>query len=209
MGERWASPAHCSPGSFIDRLRHRAAAGFALEARPEPRAPPRNVPTVAPPDMQTEEDRHKVHPRNSVTPARWALGAMFAGLVGLAAPPALAEDPPPYEGHIQCETPGDARTCRIDLWMTRGYRAFSQCQVCHGLDGSGSTIGPSLLDKMQEIDRARFMEVVADGMQGQIGVMPGWKENPNVMRYVDQLYAYLMARSDKVLPGGKVKRYDR
>ena len=53
------------------------------------------------------------------------------------------------------------------------------------------------------------MEVVADGMQGQIGVMPGWKENPNVMRYVDQLYAYLMARSDKVLPGGKIKRYDR
>jgi len=163
----------------------------------------------APPDIRPEEVRQKVHPRISVVPPKWILGAMFAGLVGLSAPPALAEDPPPYEGHIQCETPGDARTCRIDLWLTRGYRAFSQCQVCHGLDGSGSTIGPSLLDKMHEIDRARFMEVVADGMQGQIGVMPPWKENPNVMRYVDQLYAYLMARADKVLPGGKIKRYDR
>lgn len=159
--------------------------------------------------MHTEEERHKVHSRNSATPERWILGALFAGLTALSAQIALAEEPPPYDGHIQCETPGDARTCRIDLWLTRGYRAFSQCQVCHGLDGSGSTIGPSLLDKMHEIDRARFMEVVADGMQGQIGVMPPWKENPNVMRYVDQLYAYLMARADKVLPGGKVKRYDR
>ena len=161
------------------------------------------------PDVRPEEDRQKVHPRISVVPPKWIQGAMLAGLIALSAPPAFAEDPPPYEGHIQCETPGDARTCRIDLWMTRGYRAFSQCQVCHGLDGSGSTIGPSLLDKMKEIDRARFMEVVANGMQGQIGVMPGWKENPNVMRYVDQLYAYLMARADKVLPGGKIKRYDR
>ena len=166
-------------------------------------------PAFSPSGMQTEEDGHKVHPRISVVPAKWFLGAMLAGLAGLSASPALAEDPPPYEGHVRCETPGDASTCRIDLWMTRGYRAFSQCQVCHGLDGSGSTIGPSLLDKMQEIDRARFMEVVANGMQGQIGVMPPWKENPNVMRYVDQLYAYLMARSDKVLPGGKIKRYDR
>ena len=176
-----------------------AGAGTAVAEYPDVRAS----------RMRTEEDRQTVHSRNSLICAKWILGAMLAGLSGMWALPVLADDPPPYNGHIQCETPGDARTCKIDLWMTRGYRAFSQCQVCHGLDGSGSTIGPSLLDKMQEIDRARFMEVVANGMQGQIGVMPPWKENPNVMRYVDQLYAYLMARSDKVLPGGKIKRYDR
>ena len=138
--------------------------------------------------------------------ARLVLIGGFVALAALFSPAQAAE---PYEGHIQCETPGEAKTCKIDLWLTRGYRAFSQCQVCHGLDGSGSTIGPSLLDKMQEIDRARFMEVVTKGMQGQIGVMPGWENNPNVMKYVDQLYAYLMARSHRVLPGGKLKRYDR
>ena len=130
-------------------------------------------------------------------------------LAGFASSVAPAEDALPYDGHVQCETVDGAKTCMIDLWLTRGYRAFSQCQVCHGLDGSGSTIGPSLLDKMREIDRARFMEVVIEGMSGQIGVMPPWKENPNVMKYVDQLYAYLKARSDGVLPGGKLKRYDR
>ena len=141
--------------------------------------------------------------------ARLARVALIGGLAGFASPAALAGDPPPYDGHIQCETAGDASTCKVDLWLTRGYRAFSQCQVCHGLDGSGSTIGPSLLDTLRDIDRARFMEVVANGVSGQIGVMPPWKENPNVMKYVDQLYAYLKARSDRVLPGGKLKRYDR
>ena len=136
------------------------------------------------------------------------MAAVVGTLAGLAVPAVVAEEP--YDGHIQCETEGDPKTCKIDLWLTRGYRAFSQCQVCHGLDGTGSTIGPSLLEKLEgEIGRARFMEVVADGYQGQIGVMPPWKENPNVMRYVDQLYAYLKARADKVLPAGKIKRYDR
>ena len=134
---------------------------------------------------------------------------VIGGLVALTSTIALAGDLPPYDGHIQCETTDGARTCKIDLWLTRGYRAFSQCQVCHGLDGSGSTIGPSLLDKLRDIDRVRFMDVVANGVSGQIGVMPPWKENPNVMKYVDQLYAYLKARSDGVLPGGKLKRYDR
>ena len=141
--------------------------------------------------------------------ARLAAAVVIGGLAGFAAPSALAGEPPSYEGHVQCETVDGAKRCKIDLWLTRGYRAFSQCQVCHGLDGSGSTIGPSLLDKMREIDHARFMDVVTNGYQGQIGVMPPWKENPNVMKYVDQLYAYLMARAEGVLPGGKLKRYDR
>ncbi len=111
----------------------------------------------------------------------------------------------PYEGHVKC----DSQPCQIDLFMTRGFRAFSQCQVCHGLDANGSSFAPSLNEKLKEIDRARFDEVVTNGYQGQVGVMPPWKENPNVMKYLDQLYAYLKARSDGVVPAGKLKRYDR
>lgn len=111
----------------------------------------------------------------------------------------------PYEGHVNC----DSQPCQIDLYLTKGFRAFSQCQVCHGLDANGSSFAPSLNDKLKEIDRARFDDVVINGYQGQIGVMPGWKENPNVMKYMDELYAYLRARSDGVIPAGKLKRYDR
>lgn len=150
-----------------------------------------------------------VHRYFRVSFARSIVMVLIGSVAGISSPVALAGDPPSYDDHIQCETTDGAKTCKIDLWLTRGYRAFSQCQVCHGLDGSGSTIGPSLLDTLREIDRARFMEVVANGVTGQIGVMPPWKENPNVMKYVDQLYAYLKARADGVLPGGKLKRYDR
>ena len=131
-------------------------------------------------------------------------GGALAALLGLVA--AVADgSAKPYDGHIQCE----GRDCRIDLWLTRGFRAFSQCQVCHGLDAHGSSFAPSLVEKMQEIDQSRFMEVVVNGYKGQMGVMPGWAENPNVMKHIDKLYAYLQARSDGVIPPGKLKRYDR
>lgn len=110
-----------------------------------------------------------------------------------------------YAEHVQCDT----KPCKIDLYLTRGFRAFSQCQVCHGLDGNGSTIGPSLVDKLKEVDKAQFVDVVTNGKTGQIGVMPGWANNPNVMKYMDNLYDYLMARSDGTLPAGKLARYDR
>ncbi len=117
----------------------------------------------------------------------------------------------PYSEHVQCEQDDASgqKKCRIDLYLTRGFRAFSQCQVCHGLDGTGSSFAPSLIETMREIGKDRFMEVVANGYKGQIGVMPGWKENPNVMNYVDHLYLYLLARADGAIPAGKIERYDR
>ncbi len=111
-----------------------------------------------------------------------------------------------YKDHVKCV---EGEPCTIDLYLTRGYRAFSQCQVCHGLDATGSSFAPSLTEKMKEIDKELFVDRVENGFKGQVGVMPPWKENPNVMKYIDQLYDYLMARADGAIPGGKLKRYDR
>ncbi len=117
----------------------------------------------------------------------------------------------PYANHVQCSTDAGTgqKSCKIDLFMTRGFRAFSQCQVCHGLDGNGSSFAPSLTAKLKEIDRARFDDVVTKGYKGQIGVMPGWENNPNVMKYMDNLYMYLLARADGAIPAGKIQRFDR
>ncbi len=117
----------------------------------------------------------------------------------------------PYANHVQCGTNTETghKSCQIDLFLTRGFRAFSQCQVCHGLDGNGSSFAPSLLQKLKEIDKERFVDVVSNGYTGQSGVMPGWKENPNVMKYLDNLYLYLLARADSILPAGKLQRFDR
>ncbi len=112
----------------------------------------------------------------------------------------------PYEQHVKCE---QGKTCQVDKFLIRGFRAFSQCQVCHGIDGNGSTIAPSLVQKLKEIDKVTFTEKVVNGFTGQIGVMPPWGENPNVMKNLENLYVYLKARSDGIIPSGHLTRYDR
>lgn len=131
------------------------------------------------------------------------LGTTVAIILLLLSGPTFAAKA--YDGHIQCE----GKDCKVDLFLIRGFRAFSQCQVCHGIDGNGSTIAPSLLQKLQEIDHDTFVDRVTNGFKGQIGVMPAWKTNPNVMKYVSNLYAYLLARSDKMIHAGRLQRFDR
>ncbi len=56
------------------------------------------------------------------------------------------------------------------------------------------------------IDQERYLDVMANGYTGQIGVMPGWKENPNISKRYDEIYAYLMARADGALPPGRPQK---
>ena len=147
--------------------------------------------------------------RPFISTAGGALGAVLGLLLASGAGSAVAAEAPVYDGHVKCEETADGKVCKIDVWLTRGFRAFSQCQVCHGLDANGSSFAPSLVAALKEIDQVRFLTVVANGYKGQVGVMPPWRDNPNVMNYVGQLYAYLKARSDGVLPPGKIERYDR
>lgn len=123
--------------------------------------------------------------------------------------PLSADGEKPYE--VTCEQDADAgsKVCKVDKKTYIGWRTYTaNCLRCHGQDGVGSTFAPSLLDRLKEIDRARFMHSVAKGYTGQIGVMPPWEGNPNVSRYYEQLYAYLKARSDGVLPPGRPARRD-
>ena len=141
---------------------------------------------------------------------KWFLSSFgLAALIAVIPVQAVCEDKKSagnvYAEHVQCE----GKDCKVDLFLVKGFRAFSQCQVCHGLDANGSSFAPSLNEKMKEIDRARFDEVVTNGYQGQIGVMPPWKDNPNVMKKIDNLYAYLMARAEGAIPPGRLERYDR
>jgi mono/diheme cytochrome c family protein len=105
---------------------------------------------------------------------------------------------------VECSGDGP---CLVDKGTYIGWRTYhANCHVCHAQDGVGSSFAPSLVDKLQEIDKEQFMTSVSEGYTGQIGVMPGWKDNPNVNKRFDDLYAYLKARSDGVLPPGKPKR---
>jgi cytochrome c5 len=105
----------------------------------------------------------------------------------------------------QLDENGD-RICLTDRGTYVGWRTFhATCHVCHGQNAVGSSFAPSLL---KPIDKERFVDVVMNGYSGQIGVMPGWGQNPNVKDFVDELYAYQQARADGVLRPGRPKRKD-
>lgn len=130
-------------------------------------------------------------------------GILFLAVVGSQATMAADEI---YT--VQCgENATSAAQCKVDKKTYIGWRTYhATCHVCHAQDAVGSTFAPNLVDKMKEISKERYLESMANGYTGQIGVMPPWKDDPNVNKRFEDLYAYLMARSDGKLPPGRPKR---
>jgi methanol metabolism-related c-type cytochrome len=89
----------------------------------------------------------------------------------------------------------------VDWYTYSGYRRYhSECHVCHGPDGMGSSYAPALKDSLKTMNYADFIGVVASGRKNvstsQENVMPAFGDNPNVACYMDDLYIYLRARSN-------------
>src|SRR4051812_28084123 len=98
----------------------------------------------------------------------------------------------------------------VDWYTYSGYRRYhSECHVCHGPDGMGSTYAPALKESLKTMSYGDFLGVVASGRKNvsssQENVMPAFGDNPNVACYMDDLYIYLRARANdavgRVRPG--------
>lgn len=94
-------------------------------------------------------------------------------------------------------------------WLTySGFRRYhSECHVCHGPEGEGSSIAPALKNSAVRMDYYDFVYVVSNGRQNvdssHQSVMPAFGDNPNVMCYLDDIYVYLKARGAGYLPRGR------
>ena len=140
---------------------------------------------------------------NSVGDEKAAVVAQAGGQSKESTPSTSA----PYS--VECGQVNDAgeRFCYVDRDTYIGWRTFHGfCHRCHAQDALGSTFAPNLLDSMQTFDFAMFVERTANGFTGQVGVMPPWKDNPNVSKRYKELFAYLKARSDGALPPGRPKK---
>jgi mono/diheme cytochrome c family protein len=85
---------------------------------------------------------------------------------------------------------------KLDASSYAGFKLFRNwCARCHGTYGQGM-VGPNLADSLKIISKEQFYDTVENGKSGRIGSMPSWKANIQVMANIDQLYAYLKARSD-------------
>lgn len=98
----------------------------------------------------------------------------------------------------------------VDWFTYSGFRRYhSECHVCHGPEGQGSTYAPNLTDSLKTMDYATFVGIVASGQQNVRyqgnSIMPALGDNKNVMCYLDDMYVYLKALSDEAMPRGKPK----
>jgi len=89
----------------------------------------------------------------------------------------------------------------VDWYTYSGYRRYhSECHVCHGPDGEGSTYAPALKNSLKSQSYGDFLGVVMSGRKNvntaQENVMPAFGTNPNVACYVDDLFVYLRARAN-------------
>lgn len=92
---------------------------------------------------------------------------------------------------------------KLDVETFEGFKLYRNwCARCHGTYGQGM-VGPNLAESLARISQQEFIDVVTKGKLGQIGSMPAWESNPMVMSGMDNLYAYLKARSDGAI--GEVK----
>ena len=138
------------------------------------------------------------------TSSRGALGLGALVLIAtlpLAATPGASQEDKPYR-----ITDG-----KVDWYTFSGFRRYhADCHVCHGPDGLGSSFAPALATTMKTYSYEDYTDVVVNGRRnvgaGKENVMPAFGNNPNVMCFIEDIYAYLKARADGALRRGRPKK---
>ncbi|HEY0332055.1 MAG TPA: c-type cytochrome, methanol metabolism-related [Rhodopseudomonas sp.] len=88
----------------------------------------------------------------------------------------------------------------VDWFTYSGFRHYhSECHVCHGPYGEGSSYAPALKESVKDMSYGDFLTTVANGRKNVTSstenVMPAFGHNLNVACHIDDLYVYLRARS--------------
>ncbi len=117
-----------------------------------------------------------------------------------AAKPAAADVDPgkPYKVY-----PGG----KVDMNTYKGYLYYGdQCMRCHGPDGAGSSYAPNLTQSLKVMTKDQVEQTIINGRkhvdQSNDKVMPAFGTNEDVVENIDNIYAYLLARSDGKLGRG-------
>lgn len=139
----------------------------------------------------------------------------LALLVGLAIAGGSATAMGPTDDYrdfkFSATTPYFAQNGKVDFGTYNGFRRYhSECHVCHGPAGMGSSYAPSLLDSVKTLTFDQFVDVIVRGKSTRENfVMPSFATNMNVLPYLPDLYAYLKARSDGIIGIGRPKRFPK
>ena len=120
--------------------------------------------------------------------------------------PAPAAKPNPADGDPN--QPYTVIDGKVDNRIARGYlRYHSYCYTCHGFYANGSSFAPALKDSLKTMTYEQFLDTVANGRhrntEGNQAIMPSFGFNNDVMNHIDDIYAYIKARSDGAVKEGR------
>jgi mono/diheme cytochrome c family protein len=102
---------------------------------------------------------------------------------------------PPYK--VVDGTKVDSQT--LQGWRT--WRALA-CERCHGAAQEGM-VGPSLVNSLKTLTPDEFKNTVLHGRVAK--GMPNFDGSKQVVDNIDNLYAYLLGRSDGAIKPGKLE----
>ncbi len=96
---------------------------------------------------------------------------------------------------------------KVDMNTYKGYLYYGdQCMRCHGPDGAGSSYAPNLTQSLKVMSKEDVENTIINGRkhvdQSNDKVMPAFGTNQDVVENIDNIYAYLLARSDGALGRG-------
>ncbi len=93
---------------------------------------------------------------------------------------------------------------KVDAETMKGFRTWraAACDRCHGANQEGM-VGPSLVNSLKTLSKDDFVKVVRDGRLDK--GMQSFGTSEQVMKNMDQLYAYLKGRSDGAITRAKVE----
>lgn len=123
----------------------------------------------------------------------------------------------------------------VDESTYLGWRIFhSTCHGCHGVDATGTSVAPNLVERIERLSARDFSikvltryritvssqaassddkselreEILLRVLRRESGdvSMPAWERDPNVKPHVLDMSAYLRARADGVLAPGRPER---
>jgi methanol metabolism-related c-type cytochrome len=101
----------------------------------------------------------------------------------------------------------------VDWYTYSGFRRYhSECHVCHGPDGEGSSYAPALSGSLKTMGYPDYATVVVNGRKNvstaQESVMPAFGTNLNVMCYLEDIFVYLRARANDAVPRGRPQKHE-
>jgi len=93
---------------------------------------------------------------------------------------------------------------KVDPNTLQGFKTWraAACDRCHGANQEG-LVGPSLITSLKTLSKDEFVKTVTSGRPNT--QMVAFSGNAEVMKNLDNLYAYLKGRSDGAITKARVE----